>query len=66
MEAPSFAGKRCHLNRAIRDPRSGAMHFHEDPLILREAQQMGRAMFLVRFDNNDESYVFPEEVEIDE
>jgi len=59
-------GRHCQLLRPVRDPRSGMNHFHENPVILLERQLNGRLAYLVRFANNDESYVFSEEVEIDE
>jgi hypothetical protein len=63
VEQASINGQHCHLQRPIRD-HAGYYHFHEDPLILRELDNLERRMYLVRFNDGAETFVFPDEVEI--
>ena len=56
-------GKCCELLRPIRD-REGRSRFRERPLILREINNLGRRMFLVRFDDGATTFLFPYEVAI--
>ena len=63
MELSSMNGRHCHLCRPIRD-RAGRNHFHEDPIILGELDNLQRRMYLVRFDDGAETFVFPWEVEL--
>ena len=47
----------------IRD-RSGTVHFGENPEIVRELDNLGRRMLLVRFDDGSTTFVFPYEAEV--
>ena len=60
MEAPQNS-KRCQLLQPIRD-RSGMVRFHESPEVLREVENLGRRMLLVRFDDGATTLLFPHEV----
>lgn len=55
--------KRCQLTLPIRD-RSGTVHFKENPEILREVDNLGRRMLLVRFDDGSTTFIFPYEAEL--
>ncbi len=55
--------KHCRLKRPVRD-RAGRTHFGETALILREVHNLGRLMYLVRFDDGNTTFVFPEEIEL--
>ena len=71
MEASNFAnqtvagasGKSCQLRMPIRD-RAGPTHFRDHPRVIREVDNLGRHMYLVRFDDGATTFVFPHEVEI--
>jgi len=53
--------RRCHLVRPIRD-RSGKVRFRETPEIVKELDNLGRRMFLVRFEDGSTTFLFPHEV----
>jgi hypothetical protein len=53
--------RRCSLVRPIRD-REGRLRFHENPAIVREVVNLGRLMYLVRFDDGATTFVFPDEI----
>jgi hypothetical protein len=57
------AQKRCHLALPIRD-RSGRVRFRENPEVLREVDNLGRRMLLVRFDDGATTFLFPHEVKV--
>ncbi len=57
--------RRCNLVRPIRD-RSGKLRFRETPEIVREMDNLGRRMLLVRFEDGSTSFLFPHEVTIAE
>ena len=63
MEQSGVSSKHCHLRWPIRD-RAGHNHFHEDPVILREVDNLERRMYLVRFNDGAETFVFPDEIEV--
>ena len=42
----------------------GHNHFHEDPVILRKVDNLERRMYLVRFNDGAETFVFPGENEV--
>ncbi len=63
MEQSGVSGKHCHLRWPIRD-RAGHNHFHEDPVILREVDNLERRMYLVRLNDGAETFVFPDEIEV--
>jgi hypothetical protein len=52
---------RCELARPIRDA-SGTLRFGECPEVLREVDNLGRQMLLVRFDDGGTIFLFPHEV----
>jgi hypothetical protein len=54
-------GRHCRLLRLIRD-REGRNRFKEQPLILREVNNLDRRMYLVQFDDGATTYLFPDEV----
>jgi hypothetical protein len=53
--------KRCRLVGPVRD-HTGRVHFGEQPIILREVNNLDRQMFLVQFDDGATTFVFPHEV----
>ena len=55
--------KRCQLALPIRDP-SGRVRFRENPEVVREIDNLGRRMILVRFDDGATTFLFPYEVTI--
>lgn len=63
MEQFGVSGKHCHLRWPIRD-LAGHDHFHEDPVILREVDNLERQMYLVRFNDGDETFVFLDDIEV--
>lgn len=54
-------GRRCSLLRPIRDSE-GHLRFGEAPEILREVDNLGRHMFLVRFGDESTTFLFPDEI----
>jgi hypothetical protein len=61
-EAQNFvAQRRCQLVRPIRD-RNGTVRFRESPEVLRELDNLGRRMLLVRFTDGATILLFPHEV----
>jgi hypothetical protein len=61
-ETESAGGaRRCSLVGAIRD-HEGRPRFHENPVILREVTNLGRLLYLVRFDDAATTFVFPDEI----
>jgi hypothetical protein len=55
--------KSRQLRIAIRDG-AGRTHFRDHPQVLREIDNLGRHMYLMRFDDGATTFVFPHEVEI--
>jgi hypothetical protein len=53
--------RRCSLVRPIRD-HEGRMRFHENPVIVKEVSNLGRLMYLVRFDDGASTFLFPDEI----
>ncbi|HZO83244.1 MAG TPA: hypothetical protein VFB33_16230 [Candidatus Binataceae bacterium] len=53
--------RRCSLVRPIRD-HEGRVRFHENPVIVKEVNNLGRLMYLVRFDDGATTFLFPDEV----
>ena len=51
----------CSLVKPIRD-REGHVRFGEAPKILREIENLGRRMFLVRFHDGGTTFLFPDEI----
>lgn len=65
MQEPSITGKHCQLRKPIRD-RSGRSRFHEEPVILREINNLDRLMYLVQFNDGATTFVFPDEIVLGE
>ena len=62
LEIASFAEqKRCSLVRPIRD-HEGRIRFQESPVVVREVSNLGRLMYLVRFDDGATTFLFPNEI----
>lgn len=57
----SSVGRRCQLRKPVRD-RQGRNRFNEQPLIIREVNNLGRDMLLVQFDDGSTTFLFPDEV----
>jgi hypothetical protein len=57
------AQKRCHLALPIHD-RNGRVRFRETPEVLREVDNLGRRMLLLRFDDGVTTFLFPYEVKV--
>lgn len=53
--------KRYSLLKPIRD-REGRLRFHENVVILKKVSNLGREMYLVRFDDGTTTFVFPDEI----
>jgi hypothetical protein len=64
IELESVAGRQCRLLRPVRD-HEGHMHFGEHPQIVRAVNNLGRRMFLVRFNDQSTTFLFPDEVVIE-
>ena len=61
INADSLVGRHCRLLRAVRD-NEGRNRFAEQPLIVREVDNLGRHMLLVKFDDGSTTFLFPTEV----
>ena len=59
----SLVGRYCRLVRAVRDSH-GRHRFTEQPLIVREVDNLGRHMLLVQFDDGSTTFLFPAEVTV--
>ena len=62
MEAAKFH-KRCQLALSMRD-RAGRVRFRENPEVVREIENLGRRMLLVRFEDGGTTFLFPHEVRV--
>ena len=60
MEAQAVQ-KKCQLALPVRD-RTGRVRFRESPEVVRELDNLGRRMLLVRFDDGAITFLFPHEV----
>lgn len=58
-----MVGRYCRLLKPVRD-RAGRSRFEEQPLILREVENLGRTMYLVQFKDGTTTFVFPPEVTV--
>jgi hypothetical protein len=54
---------RCRLVKPVRD-HSGKIRFAESAEIVREVNNLGRRMLLVRFDDGATTFLFPDEVTV--
>lgn len=57
----AVVGRHCRLVRPVRD-NHGKSHFTEEPVILRAVNNLGRHMYLVRFDDGSTTFLFPNEI----
>jgi hypothetical protein len=64
VESGVVAGRRCHLRKPVRD-QAGRTRFGQSPQILKEINNLGRQMYLVRFEDGATTFLFPDEVEIE-
>ena len=58
-------GKHCRLLRPVRD-HDGRSRFQEQPKILRVINNLDRKMYLVQFDDGATTFLFPDEVVVQE
>ena len=63
INSESLVGRHCRLLRAVRDSQ-GLNRFTEQPLIVREVDNLGRHMLLVQFDDGSTTFLFPTEVSV--
>jgi hypothetical protein len=63
INSDSLVGRHCRLLRAVRD-NSGRNRFTEEPLIVREVDNLGRHMLLVQFEDGTTTFLFPTEVAV--
>jgi hypothetical protein len=62
--AEAVVGRHCRLLRPVRD-HEGRMRFSEKPKVLREVNNLERHMFLVQFDDGATTFLFPDEVVVE-
>ncbi len=60
MEAAA-SQKKCQLALPVRD-RTGRVRFRDNPEVIREVDNLGRRMLLVRFEDGGTTFLFPHEV----
>jgi hypothetical protein len=65
VNSESLVGRYCRLLCAVRDSQ-GRNRFTEQPLIVREVDNLGRHMLLVQFDDGSTTFLFPTEVAVNE
>jgi hypothetical protein len=63
VSVDSLVGRHCRLLRAVRD-NSGRSRFAEQPLIVREVDNLGRHLLLVKFEDGSTTFLFPAEVTV--
>lgn len=63
MNHESVVGRHCRLVRPVRD-HEGRGRFNEEPLIVKEVENLGRVMYLVKFDDGSTTFLFPSEVSL--
>lgn len=57
----TVVGRHCRLVRPVRDTQ-GKSRFAEEPVILRAVDNLGRHMYLVQFDDGSTTFLFPNEI----
>ena len=62
--AEAVVGRHCRLLRPVRD-HEGRMRFGEKPKVLREVNNLERHMLLVQFDDGATTFLFPDEVVVE-
>jgi len=60
----TIVGRHCLLLKPVRD-KQGQTRFAEQPVVLREVNNLGRRMFLVQFADGSTTFLFPDEVTIE-
>ncbi len=63
MNQESVVGRHCRLVRPVRDSQ-GRGRFNEEPVIVKEVENLGRHMYLVKFDDGSTTFLFPSEVSL--
>lgn len=61
VNGESLIGRHCRLVRPVRDTQ-GKSRFTEEPIIIRAVDNLGRHMYLVQFDDGSTTFLFPNEV----
>jgi hypothetical protein len=62
--AEAVVGRHCRLLRPVRD-HEGRTRFGEKPKVLREINNLERRMLLVQFDDGATTFLFPDEVVVE-
>src|SRR5215467_6297389 len=62
--AEAVVGRHCRLLRPVRD-HEGRTRFGEKPKVLREVNNLERRMLLVQFDDGATTFLFPDEVVVE-
>jgi hypothetical protein len=62
--AEAVVGRHCRLLRPVRD-HEGRTRFSEKPKVLREVNNLERHMLLVQFDDGATTFLFPDEVVVE-
>ncbi|MGO9605000.1 MAG: hypothetical protein ACLQAT_16710 [Candidatus Binataceae bacterium] len=57
-------GRHCRLLRPVRD-HAGRSRYGEKPRVLREVNNLERHMLLVQFDDGATTFLFPDEVVVE-
>lgn len=60
-DAETMVGRHCQLLKPVRD-QQGLTRFTEQPVVLREVNNLGRRMFLVQFADGSTTFLFPDEI----
>ena len=63
-DAEAVVGRYCRLLRPVRD-HEGRTRFGEKPKVLREVNNLERHMLLVQFDDGATTFLFPDEVVVE-
>jgi hypothetical protein len=61
LNPDAVVGRHCRLVRPVRD-NHGKSRFTEEPVILRAVNNLGRHMYLVQFDDGSTTFLFPNEI----
>jgi hypothetical protein len=62
--AEAVVGRLCRLLRPVRD-HEGRTRYSEKPKVLREVNNLDRQMLLVQFDDGATTFLFPDEVVVE-
>jgi hypothetical protein len=61
MCAEETTSRLCRLVKPIRD-KAGRVRFNETAEIVDEVENLGRRMYLVRFEDGSTTFLFPDEI----